>query len=169
MLSLYKVERINCFSNNHKPKGNIMDKSAQIDINNHNAIVVSCYGSSSQTYGYKAAWKANGMTWHGKAQKWWAPIDQKDKIENLIKVMGLEHMFHVETTHRELIFNPGLVIKEEDMISLSELKKKGVEKKVIKDYIERKLLNVVYTLDSLERKCNKRIPRRQAKHYFGVN
>tara|TARA_B100000085_G_scaffold226487_1_gene212177 strand:+ start:193 stop:630 length:438 start_codon:yes stop_codon:yes gene_type:complete len=144
-------------------------KNHHIDIDNHNVIIVCSRFNESDTIGIKEALKGCGMKWCRKAKKWFAPIESQARVQAMLEFNNVQHKFYLKTTHRELLFNPGLIIEENDFVSFKALKEKGVSQKIIDLYLKREMLNVIYSLDSIGRKIDKRIPKRQAKQYFGVS
>ena len=137
-----------------------------------NQVIIVCESNvKSDTYHIKNLLKANGFEWARKAKRWFTDLDRKAEAVQLLETCNLSNDYHVEEVSRESLFNAFSTFNiQNDTIPLAEVtKKSGVSaKKVRKLIADNKIKEILFELDSLGRKINRRLDRRDVKRELGV-
>ena len=112
--------------------------------------------SSSKVFNIKDMLKANGFKFAWKTKKWYT--EDKDKAEALLKILNLSNIFKIrETSKDELMGKITTNTIQNDTISLKEVKSLGLSDYKIRKLIEENKMKVMlFSLDSMGRKINKR-------------
>jgi hypothetical protein len=137
-----------------------------------NQVIIVCESNpKSDTYHIKNLLKANGFEWARKAKRWFTDLDRKAEAMQLLETCNLSNDYHFEEMTRESLFNSFSTFNlQQDTIGLSEVTKKAKvsSKKVRKLIAENKIKEILFELDSLGRKINRRLDRKDVKRELGI-
>lgn len=135
-------------------------------------VIIVCESNpKADTYHIKNLLKANGFQWARKARRWFADLEHQAEAVRLLETCNLANDYHFEEISRESLFDTFSKFNiEKDTIALSEVTKKAKvsPKKVRKLIAENKIKEILFELDSLGRKINRRLDRKDVKRELGI-